>query len=54
MLFLVNDLLDFFQIKNGKFKKNERLLNLRESIRELIDMFKVGAQEKGIQLIFFC
>lgn len=22
MLFLVNDLLDFFQIKNGKFKKN--------------------------------
>ena len=22
MLFLVNDLLDYFQIKNGKFKKN--------------------------------
>jgi signal transduction histidine kinase len=22
MLFLVNDLLDFFQIKNGKFRKN--------------------------------
>eukprot|EP00347_Sterkiella_histriomuscorum_P021176 403334959 len=54
MLFLVNDLLDFFQIKNGKFKKNERLMNLRECIRELVDMFKVAANEKGIQLIFFC
>eukprot|EP00347_Sterkiella_histriomuscorum_P003392 403364475 len=54
MLFLVNDLLDFFQIKNGKFKKNEGLTNLRDGIRELVDMFKVAANEKGIQLIFFC
>ena len=28
MLFLVNDLLDFFQIKNGKFKKNEQWVNI--------------------------
>ena len=48
LLFLVNDLLDFFQIKNGKFKKNEKPTNLRESIRGLLDMFRVGASEKGI------
>lgn len=29
LLFLVSDLLDFFQIKNGKFKKNEQLVNIR-------------------------
>jgi signal transduction histidine kinase len=29
LLFLVNDLLDFFQIKNGKFKKNESSINIR-------------------------
>ena len=28
LLFLVNDLLDFFQIKNGKFKKNEAKTNI--------------------------
>ncbi|CDW79459.1 UNKNOWN [Stylonychia lemnae] len=54
MLFLVNDLLDFFQIKNGQFRRNENTVNLRKSIRDLIDMFKVGAQEKGIQLLYFC
>ncbi|CDW81024.1 pas domain s-box protein [Stylonychia lemnae] len=54
MLFLVNDLLDFFQIKNGKFRPNERPVNLRNSIRDLIEMFKIGASEKGIELIYFC
>lgn len=28
MLFLVNDLLDYFQIKNGKFKKNPQWVNI--------------------------
>lgn len=31
LLFLVNDMLDIFQIKNGKFLKNEKEVNLRES-----------------------
>jgi signal transduction histidine kinase len=48
MLFLVNDLLDFFQIKNGKFRKNECNVNAQNSIQSLLDMFNVGASEKGI------
>ena len=54
MLFLVNDLLDFFQIKNGKFRKNESLVDIKSQLQDLIDMFKVGASEKGIQLIYEC
>ena len=27
--FLVNDLLDFFQIKNGKFRKNEQRVDIK-------------------------
>ena len=32
LLFLVNDLLDLFQIKNGKFKKQEEDVDIRASI----------------------
>ena len=52
MLFLVNDLLDFFQIKNKKFKKNLKWVDINASIRDLIEMFGVGAREKGIGLIY--
>eukprot|EP00347_Sterkiella_histriomuscorum_P014196 403361802 len=50
MLFLVNDLLDFFQIKNGKFTKNLKYTDMAKSLRDLIEMFNVGASEKGIEL----
>lgn len=43
MLFLVNDLLDFFQIKNGKFRRNFKWVNVEESFGGLIEMFSVGA-----------
>ena len=48
MIFLVNDLLDFFQIKNGKFKPNEQWVNVSRSFKELIEMFNVGTAEKNI------
>ena len=48
MCFLVNDLLDFFQIKNGKFKKNSAWVDLNKSFRELLEMFSLGAEEKGV------
>eukprot|EP00347_Sterkiella_histriomuscorum_P016734 403352055 len=52
MCFLVNDLLDFFQIRNGKFKKKLEWVDLNNSFRELIDMFSIGANEKGIQIFY--
>lgn len=44
LLFLVNDMLDIFQIKNGKFHKNEREVNLRESFNQIEEMFKVATE----------
>ena len=52
MLFLVNDLLDFFQIKNGKFRKNFKWVNIGDDFRELMDMFRVGTDEKDLQLYY--
>lgn len=54
MLFLVSDLLDLFQIKNGKFKKNEVWVDLNQSFQSLIDMFRTGANEKKIEIIYEC
>jgi signal transduction histidine kinase len=31
LLFLVNDLLDFFQIKNGKFKSNLKWVDMNKT-----------------------
>jgi len=36
MKFLVQDLLDFAQIKSGKFRKNISNFNIRESIEEVM------------------
>ena len=48
LLFLVNDLLDFFQIKNDKFRKNEHKTNIKEAIGNVLDIFSVAFQEKGL------
>lgn len=41
LLFLVNDLLDLFRIKNGKFTKNESTVNLRQHLQELVEIFSL-------------
>lgn len=50
LFFLVNDLLDYVQLKNGKFKKSYKLVSIKQAINPLIEIFEVGAQEKGIEL----
>ena len=37
-------MLDIFQIKNGKFKKNEQQVNLRESFSQIEDMFRLATE----------
>ena len=54
LLFLVNDLLDFFQIKNGKFQKHEAWVDLRKGLGDLIAMLEGQAQEKGLVLLYDC
>ena len=39
LLSLVNDLLDFFVLKNGKFKPNQEKANPALIIKELVEMF---------------
>lgn len=51
LLFLVNDLLDFFQMKNGKFNLNLQPTDVRHSVADLLEMFTVTAAEKEVQLI---
>ena len=36
MIFLVQDLLDYSQIKAGKFRKNIQQFNIKEAIEEII------------------
>jgi len=44
----VNDLLDFFQLKNGKFNLNFQPANIKRCVEELLEMFAIPAEEKGI------
>ena len=46
--------MDFFQIKNGKFAKNELRTNIKEAINSLLDIFEVAIKEKGLQLNYIC
>lgn len=38
MSFLIQDLLDYAQIKAGKFRKNIKRFNVRESVQSVIDI----------------
>ncbi len=41
--FLVNDLIDLFRIRNGKFSSHESKVDLKFHLTELIDMFMLQA-----------
>lgn len=41
-------------MKNGKFKKNLNWANPQKLFKCLVDMFEVGASEKGIKVLFEC
>ena len=48
MKFLVQDLLDFAQIKSGKFRKNISKFNIREAIEQVMCIQRQNANDKGI------
>ena len=49
--FLVNDMIDLFRIRNGKFEKHEATIDLREALAELTEIFEMQANAKGLHLI---
>ena len=49
MSYMIQDLLDFSQIKNGKFRKNIKAFNIRDAVYDVMKVQRIKAQEKGIQ-----
>lgn len=41
LLYLVNDTLDYFQIRSGKFKKSEGPINIRELVNGTFDLVAI-------------
>jgi len=38
MSFLIQDFLDYSQIKEGKFRKNNKLFNIKEAIKKVMSI----------------
>jgi len=51
MIFLVQDLLDFAQIKSGKFRKNLNRFNIRDCVDRVMKIQEKKARTKGIEFI---
>lgn len=43
-------MLDFAQIRHGKFRVNIKRFNVREAVNKVIDIQKMKANAKGIEL----
>ena len=50
LLGLINDILDFSKIEAGKVSLEERSLDLRQAVQELVDNLRVKADEKSVAL----
>ena len=49
MTFIVQDLLDYAQIKAGKFRKNISTFDIRESVEKVMCIQRKKADEKGLE-----
>ena len=49
MTFIVQDLLDFAQIKSGKFRKNISQFNILDAVDQVMSIQSVKAKEQGIK-----
>ena len=48
MSFLIQDLLDYAQIKAGKFRKNIRQFNIKDAIEEVMCVQRLNAKQNKI------
>jgi signal transduction histidine kinase len=49
--YLVNDMLDLYLIKNGKFKKNEQMQDIAKEISSIIEIMQIPCQQKNLKLL---
>ena len=47
---LIQDLLDYSQIKAGKFRKNLKYFDIKETVKETFGILKTKADAKNIRL----
>ena len=52
LLFLVNDMLDVYMLKNGKLQAIYSRINFISLIEEIMHMFTVQAKAKGLEFIY--
>jgi PAS domain S-box-containing protein len=52
LLQLINDILDLSKIESGKMKLEKTKFHLDEILTELMDMFALKAEEKGLNFLF--
>ncbi len=52
LLTIINDILDFSKIEAGKMELEEQPFDLRECVEASLDLVKVRAAEKGLELIY--
>ena len=50
MSFIVQDLLDFAQIKAGKFRKSLKYFDIKNTVKEAMGILKTKADAKNISL----
>ena len=50
---LVGDILDFAQLQNGKFRKDEHSYNIRKTIKEVISILEYLSKKKGVLIETF-
>ncbi|EKD38145.1 MAG: Sensor protein, partial [uncultured bacterium] len=52
LLGIINDILDFSKIEAGRFELSNQSFSVQRVLGQLVDMFRVKAGEKGIELFF--
>ena len=52
LLSMINDVLDLGKIEAGKMELNPKLVDLKDTMENLVDMLRVKAQQSGIELTF--
>ena len=50
MIFMVNDLSDYAQIKAGNFRKNIKLFNIRDAVYSVVSMLEQKANELKLSI----
>ncbi|MCB1920532.1 MAG: PAS domain S-box protein [Candidatus Competibacteraceae bacterium] len=52
LLFIINDILDFSKIEAERLELDSVTFNLEDMLHNVADLFSIGAEQKGVELVF--